>query len=129
MWLPTPPLLIESRNLPDLKWRVSVVLVILFVWSGQALAQRRAKASFHASGCCPWCQTNIEQSLRLPGVIDVRWDQFTETVSVKYQTRLTCDSLLQRAVSKAGHDTPLFPATDEAYMALPSCCRYRDETP
>ena len=39
---------------------------------------------------------------------------------------LFCFKALKKAIAKAGHDTDVVKATDQAYNELPSCCSYRD---
>ena len=118
----TALIMIEIRFIPHL-----FCLSLLLLISAHALGQSKTTTTFHASGCCPWCHENIVQSLQIKGVIQASWDQFSETVTVRYKTRQCSDSSLQKRVAFAGHDTSLFLAPDSCYFALPKCCHYRNE--
>lgn len=117
--------LLRMTAIPFLPHLFSLSLVLLT--SVHASGQTKTTTTFHASGCCPWCQENIEQSLQINGVIRASWDQFSETATVRFKTRQHSDSSLQKRVALAGHDTSLFLAPDSCYYALPKCCHYRNE--
>jgi hypothetical protein len=73
------------------------------------------------------CKSRIEKAaMSVSGVKKAVWSDETKMLSLTYAgENKTVD--VQKAVAKVGHDTGPYKASDEAYNALPGCCKYRDE--
>lgn len=117
---------LASMKRGQVGWHVGLWAVLLGGVPTHMAGQLKLSADFHASGCCPWCGENMESALDVQGVKKAHWDQFEQRITVIYRPRKTSLRTLQRLVAEAGHDTDAFEAPDSAYLALPSCCRYRD---
>ena len=82
--------------------------------------------SMKISGNCGMCKKRIETAaISVPGVKSASWDGDTKMLQVVYEKESKSDEI-QKAIAKAGHDTPKYKATREVYDALPGCCRYRE---
>ena len=82
--------------------------------------------TFTTKGCCPTCEIAILDAVDLDEVKNASWDQFEETITIKFQTKQITSENLQLIVASAGYDTDLFQTPDSIYFALPKCCQYRD---
>jgi len=113
---------------------ISTILIAVLVMgsSAIALAQEEAKknkiitAECSVSGVCVMCKERIENAALIRGVKRAEWDKETGILKVIYRSdRVSLDSI-QAGIARAGHDTPMFKASPEAYEKLPDCCSYRD---
>ncbi len=91
-----------------------------------AKTNRSMPESIKVSGNCDMCKKRIEKAaMSVPGVKSSSWDSDTKILVVNYSKESKSDEI-QKAVAKAGHDTPKYKATKAAYDALPGCCKYRE---
>ncbi len=81
---------------------------------------------FKVSGLCAMCKDRIENAALIKGVKLAEWNKDNGNLKVVFRAdKISLDSI-QVEIAKAGHDTPLHKATEEAYRKLPDCCAYRD---
>jgi hypothetical protein len=59
------------------------------------------------------------------GVSKADWNIRTKLLTLVYNPSKVKSADVQKKIAAAGHDTPKFKASDKAYNALPSCCKYR----
>ena len=72
------------------------------------------------------CKKRIEKDAKaVPSIKSVSWNSDTKILAVNYSIESKSEEV-QKAVAKAGHDTPKYKATKADYDALPGCCQYRD---
>ena len=82
--------------------------------------------TFTAKGCCPTCELAILDAVDMDAVKSASWEQFEETLTIKFHSKQITSENLQMIVAGEGYDTDLFLAPDSIYIALPKCCQYRD---
>lgn len=70
------------------------------------------------------CKARIEKAARLEGVSKADWDQKSKVLTVAYDPAKTNLDQIAGKIAAAGHDNAKLKATDKAYNALPSCCKY-----
>jgi len=76
-------------------------------------------------GNCGSCEKRIEKAaLSVDGVSVADWNKETKMMEVTLDDSKTDVHKVGMAIAKAGHDTDMHRATDEAYDALPGCCHY-----
>lgn len=86
--------------------------------------------TFKTWGNCGMCKERIETAARSAGATAAGWDAETKLLQVSFDSTKTSLGSIQQQIAAAGHDTPLFAATNKAYEALPGCCKYeRKEQP
>jgi len=77
------------------------------------------------SGNCELCKTRIEKAAKVDGVTKAVWSDKTKLLTLVYNPMKVKSDNIQKQIAAVGHDTPKYKATDKAYNALPSCCKYR----
>jgi len=77
------------------------------------------------AGNCELCKTRIEKAAKVDGVTKADWSDKTKMLTLVYNPMKVKSDDIQKKIAAAGHDTPKYKATDKAYNALPSCCKYR----
>jgi Cu(I)/Ag(I) efflux system membrane fusion protein len=79
-------------------------------------------------GSCGMCKTKIEKAAtEIEGVTAATWDSEAKSLTFSYDAAKTSPEVVSKAIAKIGYDTELDKAADEAYNALPGCCKYREE--
>jgi periplasmic mercuric ion binding protein len=83
---------------------------------------------FHVSGKCGMCKETIENTLKAMGGVSVAdWSEETHMLKVRFDSlKLSLDDL-KVELARVGYDTESYKATDSAYEALHSCCKYERE--
>jgi copper chaperone CopZ len=102
---------------------LSIVTMILF---GTSMVFAQAKTeNFEVKGNCGMCENRIEKAVKsVDGVTTADWNKETKILEVSFDESKTSVNMVQMEIAKAGHDTPMHKATDEAYDALPGCCQF-----
>ena len=77
------------------------------------------------SGKCEMCKARIEKAAKVDGVTKAVWSDKTKMLTLVYNPMKVKSDDIQKKIAAVGHDTPKYKATDKAYNALPSCCKYR----
>lgn len=76
-------------------------------------------------GNCDQCKARIEKAAKaVDGVATANWDKKTQMMDLAFDDSKTDAHKVEMAIAKAGHDTEMHRATDEAYNKLPGCCQY-----
>jgi cation transport ATPase len=74
------------------------------------------------------CKERIEKAaIRTKGVKSAVWSIQTHELSLIYDARKTNIDSISNNIAAVGHDTKVIKATEEAYLSVDKCCRYRDE--
>ncbi|MBS3805881.1 MAG: ATPase [Bacteroidales bacterium] len=87
-----------------------------------------AKTAFQVDGNCSMCKERIEEAAtQVEGVEEASWDAEKDQLTLAYHKKQVKLMDVHNKIAGAGHDTKKVAATDEAYRALPMCCKYREE--
>jgi mercuric ion binding protein len=101
------------------------LLTITFALSVQA-QKSIEKSVIEVDGVCGMCKARIEKtSFKIKGVKSASWSTDTHQLTLIYDTSKASLDSIQKKIALVGHNTPLFKAPDEAYEALPMCCKYK----
>ncbi len=74
------------------------------------------------------CEETIETAVKaLYGVNEADWSQETKMINVSFNSDKIQLGEIHKAIAKAGYDTELESAGDDAYNGLPECCKYTRE--
>ncbi len=112
-----------------MKTSISIILVMLLALGFSVSAQGVKTEKFRVEGNCNMCKTRIEKAANsLEGVQSAEWDVKTKMITVKFDPARTDLHKIHMAIAKAGHDTDMHKASDEAYDKLPACCKYERKT-
>ena len=103
----------------------NLLILMALALSSLSYAQKKAEIEFQVSGVCGMCETRIEKALDVPGVIMAEWDVETKKAKVVYKTKVISEEQIHQLIANVGHDTDKIKATDEAYVNLHGCCKYR----
>lgn len=106
-----------------------IIVIVLLGLGTMAFAQNKnAKASMEVDGVCGMCKERIEKAaIRTKGVKSAIWDVDTHELKLIYDERKTNVKAVAQKLAEVGHDTKDIKATEEAYMSVHPCCRYRDK--
>lgn len=72
------------------------------------------------------CKTRIEDALDKPGIYKALYNIESQMVTVTFNSKKIEEIQLHNLVAIAGHDTEKVKASEQAYMNLPECCKYRE---
>ncbi len=70
------------------------------------------------------CKQLIERAGSVKNLVAVEWEQHTQSATLIYNTERTNRDRILKRIALSGFDNELYYAPDEAYAALPKCCRY-----
>lgn len=105
---------------------VNFIFFLAFAGCSGSKTESRETTSFGVTGVCVMCKERIESALKVKGVYSSDWDQEAQEVTVIYKPSLITVEEMHQLVANAGNDTEKVKAPDEAYDAIPGCCKYRD---
>ena len=105
------------------------ITLLMICLMNVAFAQdKNARASLEVDGVCAMCKERIEKAaIRTKGVKSAVWTIQTHELALIYDARKTDLNLISQSVAAVGHDTEAIKATEEQYLSVHDCCRYRDE--
>mgnify|MGYP006284388375 CR=1 FL=1 len=107
--------------------KIIVVLMVAFVSTLSYAQNKNAKTKIEVDGVCGMCKVRIEKAaLDTKGVKSAVWDLETHHLDLIFDERKTNIQQISQNIADAGHDTRMIKATDEAYLSVHDCCRYRD---
>ena len=108
-----------------MKTRMKLLWVLMALSVSAVTAQNLRKEKFKVAGNCSMCETRIENAAKsVDGVSSADWDLETKMIEVSFNPEKTDIHQVHMAIAKAGHDTEMHKASDEAYDQLPGCCKY-----
>jgi periplasmic mercuric ion binding protein len=100
-------------------------LVALFMMGAVTVFAGNKTEKFTVYGNCGMCENRIEKAAKsVEGVQSADWNKDTKILEVTFDDSKTDVHKVHMAIAKAGHDTEMHKATDEAYKKLPPCCQY-----
>ncbi|NNM08520.1 MAG: cation transporter [Flavobacteriaceae bacterium] len=107
--------------------RLLVVTLVFFTMTAMYGQNKNARAVIEVDGVCGMCKERIEKAaIRTKGVKSAVWSIETHDLSLIYDERKTNLRTIQGNIAAVGHDTKAIKATEEAYLSVHECCRYRD---
>jgi len=81
--------------------------------------------SFGVRGNCGMCKKTIEKAASsVEGVSKAIWSRDQKKIDVSFDSSITNDMAIQKAVAASGYDTEKVKGNLEAYDGLPGCCKY-----
>jgi membrane fusion protein, copper/silver efflux system len=93
--------------------------------SEEKVSEQIKPVSFKVWGNCEMCKDRIERAATsLDGVLKADWDKETKFLTLTINPSKIGVDKVQSAIAGVGHDTEKYMSTDEAYNALPACCKY-----
>jgi Cu(I)/Ag(I) efflux system membrane fusion protein len=96
------------------------------VITDEVIAQGEQVVLNGVQGNCEQCKERIEKAAtEVQGVFSAVWDSETKELHLNIDPSQTDLDAISKAIAAAGHDTETNKAGDEAYNALPDCCKYR----
>ena len=102
---------------------LSLVTLIMFGVVAAYAGNKVEKVKVY--GNCGMCKARIEKAAKsVDGVATANWDKKTKMIELVFDDSKTDVHKVEFAIAKAGHDTQMHKATDEAYNKLPGCCQY-----
>ncbi len=94
--------------------------------NAEPVKEGKVTCKFKVEGVCGMCKTKIENAAFVKGVKFASWDKNTGMIEVVYKADKTSEQLIHESIAKSGYTTEKVKATEEAYNALPKCCRYKE---
>ncbi len=108
-----------------MKTKLLSLIALLALSVTTLMAEVEQKEKFEVAGNCGMCETRIESAAKsVDGVSAADWDKETQMIEVNYNSDKVDIHKVHMAIAKAGHDTKMHKASDEAYNKLPGCCKY-----
>ena len=106
-----------------------IITILAFFLINFTFAQdKNARAILEVDGVCGMCKERIEKAaIKTKGVKSAVWSVETHELNLIYDARKTNLDSISNHVAAVGHDTKEIKATEEAYLSVHDCCRYRDE--
>lgn len=84
-------------------------------------------AMLNVDGLCEMCKQRIETVAKnVKGVTVADWNIEKKVLHVNFDPNVTNIDAISKAIADSGYDTDKYKASQTAYDALPSCCKYRD---
>ncbi len=106
----------------------AITILTLFLMNFSFAQDKNARASMDVDGVCGMCKERIEKAaIRTKGVKSAVWTIETHQLDLIYDARKTDIDLISESIAAVGHDTKVIKATEEAYLSVHDCCRYRDD--
>ncbi|NLO70288.1 MAG: copper chaperone [Porphyromonadaceae bacterium] len=78
-------------------------------------------------GSCGMCKESIEKIAKgVDGVSSASYDLESKELHLSFNSLKTSVAAVSKLIANAGYATDLDEANQEAYEALPGCCKYKD---
>ena len=105
-----------------------ITILTLFLMNFAFAQDKNARASMDVDGVCAMCKERIEKAaIKTKGVKSAVWTIDTHQLDLIYDARKTNVDAISASIAAVGHDTKAIKATEEAYLSVHDCCRYRDD--
>ena len=105
-----------------------ITIIALFLMNISFAQDKNARASIEVDGVCGMCKERIElAAIKTKGVKSAVWSVETHQLDLIYDARKTNLDSVSNHVAAVGHDTMAKKATEEQYLSVHDCCRYRDD--
>jgi cation transport ATPase len=106
-----------------------IILIVTLAITTLAFTQNKnAKSVIEVDGICGMCKERIEKAaIRTKGVKSALWSIETHQLKLIFDERKTDVKTISKNIAAVGHDTKEIKATEEQYLSVHGCCRYRDD--
>lgn len=81
-------------------------------------------STFKVWGNCGMCESTIESSLKIDGVMETDWNSDTKVIKVSYDSTVITLDEIHRKIAASGYDTQNYKSSDSTYSNLHECCQY-----
>ncbi len=104
---------------------LAILMSLPIIVVAQEKVNKKTKLSFEVTGNCEMCKKRIEKAtFSVKGVKVANWDIPSNIISIIHDPSKAPVEMIQKAIARTGHDTPLEKADDAVYDKLPMCCLY-----
>lgn len=103
---------------------IIAIPALLFSTGCDAQVKNAKQLTVHIDGNCDMCKKNIEKAANEKKVAQLDWNKDSKQASLSYDSSKTTPDAILKRVALAGYDNEKFLAPDDAYAALPECCKY-----
>lgn len=108
-----------------MKTKVVLSLMVVALLSVTTAFGKDKTEKFKVYGNCGMCEKTIEKAAKsVEGVSTADWNEESKLMQVSFDDSKTDVHKIHMAIAKAGYDTEMHKASDEAYSKLPGCCQY-----
>jgi periplasmic mercuric ion binding protein len=108
-----------------MKTKVMSLLILFMLGVFTVVAADKTEKFEVKGGNCDECKEHVQKAaLLIKGVLKANWDMETKLLEVVFDDTVTNLKDIEVAIANAGHDTPNNKTTQEAFDALPECCKY-----
>ncbi|MBM1104670.1 cation transporter [Aurantibacter crassamenti] len=108
--------------------KIFLIAVLSLFFANVNAQDKNKKLTMDVNGKCKMCKTRIEKAaLSVKGVKYADWDIPNHQLSVIFNENKTDPMKIKTALVNVGHDTKELKATEEAYLTVHPCCRYRED--
>ncbi len=108
-----------------MKTKAIYLTMVIALMSLTTVFGQAKTAKFKVYGNCRMCESRIEKAAKsVDGLTTADWNKESKMIAVSFDSTKTDVHKVHMAIAKAGHDTEMHKAKDEAYNALPGCCQY-----
>lgn len=105
-----------------------ITIIALLIMNFTFAQDKNARATMEVDGVCGMCKERIEKAaIKTKGVKSAVWSIKTHELDLIYDARKTSIDSISHNIATVGHDTKVIKATEEAYLSVHECCRYRDD--
>ena len=105
---------------------LATLIALPILVMAQEKVNKNTKLSFEVTGNCEMCKKRIEKAtFSVKGVKVANWDIPSNIISIIHDPSKAPVEMIQKAIARTGHDTPLEKADDDVYDKLPMCCLYQ----
>ena len=106
---------------------IKITLLLLLVSSIGFSQNNIYKTTIEVDGVCKMCKKRIEKAcLKTKGVKSADWNVKTNELNLIYNPEKVDLEAIKINIAAVGHDTKTLKATEEIYVQLDACCKYRD---
>lgn len=104
--------------------KTRLIMILLMLCSIQSFAKEKLqKSTLHISAMCDMCKERIEKAVKTNDVKKAKFNLKTKQLIVWHYASTTLQQIAE-SVAKAGYDSELTKASNNAYNNLPECCQY-----
>lgn len=90
-----------------------------------AVIEANTETTFGVRGNCEMCKKTIEAAaLGIHGVSYADWNVDLKKIEVKFNSKMTDEMAIHKAIAASGYDTDQLSGSDDSYKSLPKCCQY-----
>lgn len=111
-----------------MKSLVLLVIAVLFTITESVAQIKNANtATVKVYGNCGMCKKTIEKAATQKQLSKAEWNETTKQATIIFDSKQTSVDEVLKQIALAGYDSQQFLAPDDAYQALPECCKYERE--